>query len=214
MIAERNAGRASLTGVALALCAPLLLCQVDAARAQPASESTSPQPTEGGVPISQLIATVAKKTGKKFILDPRVRGDAVVIGQEPAKVSYDDLLSILAVYDYVAIETGGYVTILPDANARQGRSPILSGKESYPDAEVVSVVITPKNVSAAQLVPILRPLIPQYGHLAAVLCVNKLLLVDRFSNVKRLQAIIEALDVGEPYKLEKCEYSPPSLSSK
>ena len=204
MIAKRNA---SLMGIALGLCAPLLLCSVDVAHAQSASESASPEHTEGGVPISQLIATVAKKTGKKFVLDPRVRGDIVVIGQEPAKVSYDDLLSILAIYNYVAVETGGYVTILPDANARQGRSPILSGKESYPDAEVVSVVITPKNVPAAQLVPILRPLIPQYGHLAAVPCVNKLLLVDRFSNVKRLQAIIEALDVGEPYKPEKCEDS-------
>jgi general secretion pathway protein D len=182
------------------------------AHAQSASESASTGHTENGVPIDRIIATVAKKTGKKFVLDPRVRGDIVIIGQEPASVSYNDLLTILAMYDYFATETGGYVTILPDANARQGRSPILSGKESYPDAEVVSVVITPKNVPAAQLVPILRPLIPQYGHLAAVPCVNKLLLVDRFSNVKRLQAIIEALDVGEPFKPEKCEYPLPSSS--
>ena len=212
MIAKRSAGMAGLTSIALTLCAPLLLCRVDTAHAQSASESASPAHTEGGVPISQLIATVAKKTGKKFVLDPRVRGDIVIIGQEPAGVSYNDLLTILAMYDYFATETGGYVTILPDANARQGRSPILSGKESYPDAEVVSVVITPKNVPAAQLVPILRPLIPQYGHLAAVPCVNKLLLVDRFANVKRLQTIIEALDVGEPFKPEKCEYPLPSGS--
>jgi len=209
MIAKRNAG---LTGIALGLCAPLLLCSVDVAHAQSASESTSTEHAANGVPIDRIIAAVAKKTGKKFVLDPRVRGDIVIIGQEPANVSYNDLLSVLALYGYVAVATGDYVTILPDANARQGRSPILSGKESYPDAEVVSVVITPKNVPAAQLVPILRPLIPQYGHLAAVPCVNKLLLVDRFANVKRLQAIIEALDVGEPYKPEKCEDSYKSSS--
>ena len=199
MFAKRSAG------IVLTLCAPLLLCGVDTARAQSSSESASTEHAENGVPLERIIASVAKKTGKKFVLDPRVRGDIVIIGQEPASVSYNDLLSVLATYDYVAIETANYVTILPDANARQNRSPILSGKESYPDAEVVSVVITPKNVPAAQLVPILRPLIPQYGHLAAVPCVNKLLLVDRYSNVKRLQGIIEALDVGEPYKPEKCE---------
>ena len=204
MIAKRNA---SLMGIALGLCAPILLCSVDVAHAQSASESASPEHTEGGVPISQLIAAVAKKTGKKFVVDPRVHSDIILVGQEPASVSYNELLSILAIYGYVATETGGYVTIFPDANARQVRSPILSGKESYPDAEVVSVVITPKSVSAAQLVPILRPLIPQYGHLAAMPSVNKLILVDRFSNVKRLEAIIEALDVGEPYKPEKCEDS-------
>ena len=32
--------------------------------------------------------------------------------------------------------------------------------------EIVTQVVAVRNVSAAQLVPILRPLIPQYGHLA------------------------------------------------
>ena len=211
MLTTRNAG------MALSFCVPLLLCFVCSAHAQSASESASASTsasTEGGVPISRLVATVAKKTGKKFVVDPRVHSDIILVGQDPASVSYNDLLSILAIYNYVAVETGGYVDILPDANARQGHTPLLSGKETFPDAEVVSVVITPKNVPAAQLVPILRPLIPQYGHLAAVPCVNKLILVDRFANVKRLEAIIEAMDVGEPYKPEKCEYSPASSGSK
>ena len=213
MIAKRNT---ALIGIALVLCAPILLCSVDLAQAQSASESASPEHTEGGVPISHLIATVAKKTGKKFVVDPRVRSDIILVGQDPASVSYNDLLSILATYNYVATETSGYVDILPEANARQVPTPMLSGKESFPDAEVVSAVIAPKYVSAAQLVPILRPLIPQYGHLAAMPCVNKLILVDRFANVKRLEAIINAMDVGvgEPYKPEKCEYSPPSSSPK
>jgi type II secretory pathway component GspD/PulD (secretin) len=206
--------KASVAGIALTLCAPMMLCFVGLAHAQSASESAAGARTENGVPISDLIATVAKKTGKKFVLDPRVRSDIILVGQDPAGVSYNDLLNILAIYDYIAIETSGYVDILPEANARQVRTPMLSGKESFPDAEIVSVVITPKSIPAAQLVPILRPLIPQYGHLAAMPCVNKLILVDRFANVKRLEAIIDALDVGEPYKMEKCEYSPSSPASK
>lgn len=190
----------------VALVVPALSGWMDAAHAQSASESASPVRVEGGIPLSNLIATVAKKTGKKFVLDPRVHSEIILVGQDPASVSYNDLLSILAIYDYIATDTGGYVTILPDANARQIPTPMVSGKESYPDAEVVSMVITPKNVPAAHLVPILRPLIPQYGHLAAIPCVNKLILVDRFGNVKRLKAIIDAMDVGEPFKPEKCEY--------
>ncbi len=50
-------------------------------------------------------------------------------------------------------------------------------------------------------------LIPQMGHLAALPCVNKLILVDRYANARRLQAIIETLAVGEPYKPRKCEAS-------
>jgi len=190
----------------VALAVPVLSGWMEPARAQSASESASPVRAEAGVPLSNLIATVAKKTGKKFVIDPRVHSEILLVGQDPSSVSYNDLLSILAIYGYVATEWGGYVTILPDANARQVPTPMVSGKESYPDAEVVGMVITPKSVPAAHLVPILRPLIPQYGHLAAVPCVNKLILVDRFGNVKRLKAIIDAMDVGEPFKAEKCEY--------
>jgi len=60
-------------------------------------------------------------------------------------------------------------------------------------------------VPAAQLVPILRPLLPQYAHLAALPYENTLLIVDRYANVKRIEAIVKALDVGTPYKPEKCE---------
>ena len=160
------------------------------------------------MPLSQLIAAVAKKTGKKFILDPRVRGEAAIVGQEANNLSYNDLLMVLEIYNYTAAEYGGYVNVLPIAAARQVPSPILSGKESRPDAEVVTTVIRLKNVPAAQLVPILRPLIPQYGHLAALPCSNTLILVDTFGNVKRLEAVIQALDVGDPFKPEKCEGHP------
>jgi len=177
------------------------------------SESASPERVENGVPIANLIATVAKKTGKKFVVDPRVRGDVALVGQDPGSISYNELLTILHIYNYDAVEYGGYVNVLPIAIARQEASPLLSGKESRPDAEIVTTVITVKNVSAAQLVPILRPMIPQYGHLAAFPCTNKLILVDTFGNVKRLEAVIESIDVGESYKSDKCEgHAPPDRS--
>jgi general secretion pathway protein D len=170
-----------------------------------AVEIASAEHMENGVPFSKLIATVAKKTGKKFIVDPRVHGEAGIVGQDTSNVSYSDLLTILHVYGYTAIESGGYVSVVPDAVARQVPTPQITGKETRPDAEFVTKVITVKNVPATQLVPILRPMVPQMGHLAALPCVNKLIYVDTFANLQRLQAIIEALDVGEPYKPAKCD---------
>lgn len=173
------------------------------------AESVSAEHVENGVPLSQLIAAVAKKTGKKFIVDPRVRGEAAIVGQEPNSLSYSDLLTILEINNFTAAEYGGYVIVLPIAMARQVPSPILTGKESRPDAEVVTTIIPLKSVPAAQLVPILRPMIPQYGHLAALLCTNRLILVDTFGNVKRLEAVIQSMDVGEPLKSLKCEGQAP-----
>ncbi len=57
----------------------------------------------------QLIEAVSKKTGKSFILDPRVAGNAVLVGIDPSKVTYPELLTILQVNGYAAVETGGMV---------------------------------------------------------------------------------------------------------
>lgn len=42
--------------------------------------------------------------------------------------------------------------------------------------------------------PILRPLIPQYGHLAAYPTSNILIISDRASNVNRMVRIIQRVD--------------------
>jgi general secretion pathway protein D len=62
------------------------------------------------------------------------------------------------------------------------------------DDEAVTTVVAVKGASAAQLVPLLRPLIPQWGHLAALPDRNALLIVDRAANVKRLLGIIKIFE--------------------
>lgn len=207
MVAKRIAGMAGATGIALTLLIPVLLGRVDAVFAQSASESASAEHIEGGVPIAHLIATVAKKTGKKFVLDPRVRGDVVLVGQDPGNISYNDLLTILMVNGFAGIEAGGYVMVIPSANVRQEPLPQVTGRESYPDSEFVSKVIQVKSISAAELVPILRPLLPQVAHLVALPCTNRLLVVDTFAKIQHIQSIIESLDVGESFKAGNCDYS-------
>ena len=191
------------------VCVALMSSFAGAAAAQ--APSSSPESAaisahaENGRPIAQFIAIVQKKTGKKFLVDPRVRGDIDLSEKDLSGVSYSDFLTILQVYGFSAFEIGDYVEVLPIANARQTGTTIVSGKEKRPDSEIVTKVLSAKNLSVVQLVPILRPMIPQYGHLAALPCVNKLIMVDTFANVRRIESVIEALDVGEPFKPEKCE---------
>jgi general secretion pathway protein D len=165
--------------------------------------------TPGAVPVERLIAAVAKRTGKKFIVDPRVRSDIVLIGQEPTSVDYPALLLILRVYGFTAVEEGGYVHVIPDASVRQYPLPLATGKESYADAEYVNRLIPLKSASAAQLVPVLRPLLPQVAHLVAYPCRNALLVVDTYANVKRIEQIAHALDTGEPYTPQSCDGEKP-----
>jgi general secretion pathway protein D len=192
------------------------LCVALCAGAQPASDASSPPGSArnsepGGIPMTQLIAAVSKSTGKKFLIDPRVQGDVHLAGTSPSSVSYTDLLTILSLHGFAAVEGSGVVQVIPDALVRGMPVPLLKERETRPDAEVVTDIIHVKNESAARLVPILRPLVPQFGHFAADTCSNDLVVVDRFANVRRLEAIVQRLDVGEPFKAQSCaEPGPPA----
>src|ERR1700733_1042771 len=137
-----------------------------------------------GVPLEQIITAAAKKSGKRFIVDSRVSGNVEILGQDIAGINYSDLLSILLLNGYTAIEGNSYISVIPIGSVRAEPLPMATAKESFPDAQFVTMVVPVKSVPAASLVPILRPLLPTYAHLAAMPCVNSILIVDNFANVK------------------------------
>jgi general secretion pathway protein D len=166
-----------------------------------------------GIPIQKIIDSVSHKTNRKFIVDPRVVARVNLVGQDLSQITYNELLTILEVHGYVTFESDGCVIVIPDANARQVQQPMLAKGQTYADAQVVNYTIQVQNGPAAFLVPILRPLLPQYAQLAAWPCSNTLLITDRYANVKRIESIVKALDVGTPYEPEKCEAAIPGKRS-
>jgi general secretion pathway protein D len=146
--------------------------------------------------LSQIIEAVSAVTGKNFIVDPRVKAQVTMLSSTPMTPNafYEAFLSILQVHGFVAVPSGDTIKIIPDANARQVPANDLPSRISSTSDEIVTQVVAVRNVSAAQLVPILRPLIPQYGHLAAYPASNMLIISDRASNVSRLVRIIQRID--------------------
>jgi len=153
-------------------------------------------PNYRNVDIGTVIEAVSAVTGKNFIVDPRVKATVTMVSNTPlsADAFYEAFLSILQVYGFVALPAGDIVKILPDANARQMPALDLPGASGPVGDDIVTQVINVKNVQAAQLVPILRPLIPQYGHLAAHPASNMLIISDRAANVNRMVRIIRRID--------------------
>ena len=145
--------------------------------------------------IRKVVEAVSEVTGKNFILDPRVTGKVTLLSATPMSPDafYEAFLSILQVHGYVAITSGDLIKILPDATARQFAGPIGTRDASGPD-DLATQVIQVRNIGATQLVPILRPLIPQYGHLVAHAGSNMLIISDRAANVARMVNIIRRID--------------------
>jgi general secretion pathway protein D len=178
-------------------CAPVVLAMVSIASAQQSGRIT---PNFKDADITQITEAVAAATGKNFIVDPRVRAQVTMISSTPMSPAafYEAYLAILQVHGFIAVQAGEVTKILPDANARQIPSIDLPDHVSSTSDEIVTQVIDVKNVSAAQLVPILRPLIPQYGQLAAYPASNILIISDRANNVNRIIRIIRRIDqVGD-----------------
>ena len=179
-------------------CAPVLLALASLAAAQQQQPRITPNFKDAD--IVQIAEAVSAATQKNIIMDPRVRAQVTMFSSTamtPAAF-YEAFLAILEVHGFIAVPAGNVVKILPDANARQIPSIDLPDNVSSTSDEIVTQVIDVKNVSAAQLVPILRPLMPQYAHLAAYTASNLIILSDRASNVNRLVRIIRRIDqVGD-----------------
>jgi general secretion pathway protein D len=146
--------------------------------------------------INGLIEIVSLETGINFIVDPRVRGQVNVVSGQPIRRGelYDLFLSVLKSYGFAAV-TGaeGTVRIIPEVQAKENEIANLSA-DSRGD-EVITHVISVKHVNAGQLVRILRPLVPKGGHLAAASESNTLVISDTAANVRRIQGLIERIDL-------------------
>ncbi len=155
--------------------------------------------------IRALISTVSKFTGKNFIIDPRVKAKVTVISANTLtpEAVYEVFLSVLQVHGYAAVPTGSIIKIVPEVNAKQGPLPLSSGpKNNFADDELITRIVRLDHVPASQLVPILRPLVPQQGHLAAYNPTNTLIITDHAGNIKRLLKIIRGVDRPDSDELE------------
>jgi len=195
------------------VCAASIALVVSLAATMPASaqsESKVSSVESGGIPLRTLIETVSKRSSKTFIIDPRVTGNASLVGLDASRITYSGLLNILQVHGFAAVEYDNIVRVIPDAMVRTTPTPLITGSEKRPDAEVVTRLIRVKSLPATYIVPILRSLLPQNAHLAAMSCTNELIIVDSYANVRRIEGIVAAMDKGDTLPLPKCPLPEPS----
>lgn len=147
--------------------------------------------------IKAVIQTVSQITGKNFIVDPRVQGKVTVVSTKPMSDSeiYQVFLSMLQVLNYSAVPgDDGVVKIVPSMAAKEEGGVLVNNKHPGSGDEVVVRVVEVNNISASELVPILRPLMHSWGSVTAYTPSNALIFAGTAANIKKLVEIVTEMD--------------------
>ena len=144
--------------------------------------------------VTQDIARFAKKT---IILDPRVKGKVTIfsdslLDQEQVWQVY---LRTIQVNGFSAINEGNIVRIIPDNEATR------DSNDPTQNADYVTKILLLNNRSADELLPMLKPIVGRQASLSSIASINSILLVDRKSNVDRIELLLKELDEDDTAKI-------------
>ncbi len=161
--------------------------------------------------LRSVIQAVAEFTGRNFLVDPSVEGKVTVVAPEllTEDEAYRVFQSVLEVNGYVTVDADGVTKIIPEEEGKLGG--VFPSERAAGADDMMTRVVHLEHVRAERLVPILRPLMPAYGHLAGDAKSSALILTDRAANVERLVNIIKRLD--RPARTGEVELVPLSHAS-
>ncbi|WP_052080968.1 type II secretion system secretin GspD [Pseudomonas sp. ML96] len=156
--------------------------------------------------IRDFIDQVAEISGETFVVDPRVKGQVTVISKTPLGLEevYQLFLSVMSTHGFSVLAQGDQARIVPVTEARSA----ANSSRSAPD-DMQTELIQVQHTSVNELIPLIRPLVPQNGHLAAVSASNALIISDRRANIERIRQLIHDLDAqgGGDYNVINLQYA-------
>ncbi|HNM40723.1 MAG TPA: type II secretion system secretin GspD [Giesbergeria sp.] len=157
--------------------------------------------------IEAVARTMATITGRNVVVDPRVRGQINLVTEHavpPAK-AFDQFLAALRLQGFTVVEASGLYKVVPEADAKlQGGSVSVaqSGASGPAGGQIVTQIYRLNHESAANLVPVLRPLISPNNTINVSPGTNALVITDYADNLQRLGKIIAAMDVSTASDVE------------
>ncbi len=146
--------------------------------------------------IGSVLEWLAETSGKRVVIDPRVRGTVTILARDPmtADEAFRVVIASLGVYGYAAIDQGDVLEIVPAANVRTGATRFLESLDENAADLPVNEVIRLGFLPAEQMASTLKPMMPPQAGIVALPGQNALLITDVASGVKRISRIARELD--------------------
>lgn len=196
------------------VCAPVVYAQNEepqepAAAPAPSEAKTKPKKSKArndfitlnftNIDIGALIKVMSELTHRNFILDERVTGKVTLM--TPTKISpeeaYQVFLSALEIKGFTAMEDGKVIRIIPAATARQSGLKVLEDGD-FEGQGFVTKLIRMNFVNPTEIVRTITPLITKDGSIISYPPTNSLIITDAVSNIRKIESLINAMDVAAP----------------
>lgn len=161
--------------------------QANASTETPAQSEDSWTINMQSAEIRDFIEQISSISGQTFIIDPRVKGQVTVIAPQPMNIAevYKLFLSVMSTHGFAVMPQGNQLSIIPSSEAKT-----TAGSNGNLETRVLQV----QHGAANDLLPLIRPLVANHGHLAAVPSSNSLIISDTPANIARVDEIIRQLD--------------------
>jgi len=148
--------------------------------------------------IEAVARTMAAITGRNIVVDPRVKGTINLSTDRPVppQVAYNQFLSAVRLSGFTVVESGGLLKLVPEADAKLQSGAVSVGRPAAGN-QITTQIFRLNFEPAANLVPILRPLISPNNTINVDPSSNSLVITDYADNLQRIGRIIASLDVSD-----------------
>jgi general secretion pathway protein D len=146
--------------------------------------------------IEAVSRAIGAMLNRDILVDPRVKGNITVYNDKPQPLgeAYRNYLSALRGLGFTVVESGGFLKVVPEADAKLQTSTVSVGAPSQRGDVVLTQIFKLNYENPNNLVAVLRPLITANNTINASPGNNSLVITDYADNLQRLGKIISALD--------------------
>src|SRR6478752_795492 len=154
--------------------------------------------------IEAVARTMAAITGRNIVVDPRVKGTITLSTERPVPPAqaFNQFAATLRLSGFAVVDAGGLLKVVPEADAKLQGGDVTTGQPSAGSSQIVTQIFRLNYETAANLVPILRPLISPNNTINVNPGNNSLVITDYADNLQRMGRIISALDVSNATDVE------------
>jgi len=164
-----------------------------------------------GTDIKDVIKDFAEKTGRNFLIDPKIKGKITIIAPNPVSIdeAYEAFLAALDAAGFTTVVEARFskgpnrgkpmlTRILSASDAKSEPLELYKGGYTPKSANLITRLIQVENIAVDEISKVIQKWVSSNGQILAYAPSNTLILTDSANNIRRILDLIQELDISAP----------------